>query len=137
MVRNFITVAAALTEDRLARQGRKAVGKIAIVAAAALVASVGMMGAVGCALWALWIYALPLAGPVGAPLIVAVVLLALSITVLLAARHLLRSRRRNIRLRPLLGESLSHEAATLFKDQKSALLLGALLAGVVAGSSKK
>lgn len=137
MVRNLFTVAAGLSERRLARYGREAAVKIAIVAAVTFVASISAMGAIGCSLWALWVYALPYAGPVGAPLIVAAVLLAICIAALVAGRQSLRPRMRGIRVQSLSGASLSHEASALFKDQKSALLLGALLAGVVAGSSKK
>jgi hypothetical protein len=138
MVRNLITVAAALTENRLARHGRAAAGKVAIVAGAAFIASLSAFAAIGCALWALWVYALPHAGPVGAPLIVSAVLLAVCIGALAAARQSLRPRpRRSIHAQALSGASLSHEASALFKDQKSALLLGALLAGVVAGSNRK
>jgi hypothetical protein len=137
MVRNLFTVAAALTENRLARYGRAAAGKAAIVAGAAFIASLSAMAAIGCALWALWVYALPFAGPVGAPLIVAAVLLAVCIAALTAARQALRpDMRRSIRAQALSGASLSNEAAALFKDQKSALLLSALLAGVMAGSRK-
>lgn len=137
MVRNLITVAAALTENRLARHGRAAAGKAAIVAGAALIASISAMAAIGCALWALFVYALPIAGPVGAPLIVSVALLAICFAALAAARQSLRPRQHSVRARHLTGASLSHEASALFKDQKSALLLGALLAGIVAGSGKK
>ena len=139
MVRNLITVAAALTENRLARHGREAAGKIAVVAGATFIASISAMAAIGCALWALWVYALPMAGPVGAPLIVAAFLLAICLAALAAARQSLRPRRRHMRAQSLssAGASLSHEASALFKDQKSALLLSALLAGVVAGSSRK
>ena len=138
MVRNLITVAAALTENRLARHGREAAGKAAIVAGAAFIASVSAMAAIGCALWALWVYALPMAGPVGAPLIVAAVLLAVCISAIAAARQSLRPRRRHMRAQSLssAGASLSHEASALFKDQKTALLLSAVLAGVMAGSRK-
>jgi hypothetical protein len=137
MVRNLITVAAALTENRLARHGREAAGKAVIVAGAAFIASISALAAIGCALWALWVYAFPFAGPVGAPLIVAAVLLAVCIAALAAARQALRPvMRRSIRAQALSGASLSQEAAALFKDQKSALLLSALLAGVMAGSRK-
>lgn len=137
MVRNLITVAAALTGNRLARHGREAAGRIAILAAATFVASISAMAAIGCSLWALWVYTLPLAGPVGAPLIVAAALLAICIAALAAARQSLRPRRRGMSAQTLTSASLSREASALFKDQKSALLLSALLAGVVAGSSRK
>jgi hypothetical protein len=137
MVRNLITVAAALTENRLARHGREAAGKIAIVAAAAFVASLSAMAAVGCSLWALYVYALPHAGPAGAPLIVAAVLVAVCIAALASASMSLRPRRRSIRVESVSAASLNHEVSALFKDQKSAILLSALLAGVVAGSSRK
>lgn len=137
MVRNLITMAAALTENRLARHGREAAGKIAVVAAAAFIASLSAMAAIGCALWALYVYALPHAGPAGAPLIVAAVLLAVCISALAAASLSLRPRRRAIRVDSLSAASINHEVSALFKDQKSALLLSALLAGVVAGSSRK
>jgi hypothetical protein len=137
MVWNLITVAAALTENRLARHGREAAVKVAIVAAAAFIASLSAMAAIGCALWALYVYALPHAGPVGAPLIVAAALLSVCIAALAAARQSLQPGRRRMRPQPLSAASLNHEVSALFKDQKSAILLSALLAGVVAGSSRK
>jgi hypothetical protein len=137
MLGNLITMAAALTEDRLARHGREAAGKVAVVAAAAFVASMSAMSAIGCTLWALWVYALPHVGPVGAPLIVAAALFAICIAAMAAARQSLRPRRRAMRAQSLSGASLVRETSALFKDQKMTLLLSALLAGVVAGSSKK
>jgi hypothetical protein len=137
MVRNLITVAAALTESRLARHGREAAGKVAIVAAAAFIASLSALSAIGCALWAFYVYALPHAGPVGAPLIVAGVLLAVCFAALAAASASLRPRRGAIRVESVSAASLNHEVSALFKDQKGAILLSALLAGVVAGSSRK
>lgn len=137
MIRNLIKVAAALSGNRLARHGREAAGKIAILAGAAFIASVSAMAAIGCALWALWIFALPIAGPVGAPLIVAAALFTICLASIAAAKRSLRPRRRHMRAQPLSSASLSHEASELVRDQKTALLLSALLAGVVAGSSRK
>jgi hypothetical protein len=74
---------------------------------------------------------------VGAPLIVAGTLLAICIAAIAAGRQSLRPPRHSARAHHLTGASLNHEASALFKDQKSALLLGALLAGIVAGSGKK
>jgi hypothetical protein len=137
MVRNLITVAAALTENRLARHGREAAGKVAVVASAAFIASLSALAAIGCALWALYVYVLPHAGPVGAPLIVAAALLAICIAALVAARMSLRPAKRTVRIQGVSAASLNHEVSALFKDQKSAILVSALLAGIVAGSSRK
>jgi hypothetical protein len=137
MLRNLITVAAALTEDRLARHGREAAGKAAIAGAMASIATLSAMAAIGCALWALWVYALPHAGPVGAPLVVCAALVAICIAAVAAAKHSLRPGGRAVRIQPVSAASLNHDVSALFKDQKGAILLSALLAGIVAGSSRK
>ena len=91
-----------------------------------------------CAVTALWIFVLPAVGPVGAPLIAAVVLLSLCLPLLVIARSVLR-RRPPLPPSPALPDAavpalLIAEASRLMEENKGAALLAALLAGATAGS---
>jgi O-antigen/teichoic acid export membrane protein len=106
-----------------------------VVAAAA--AAVGCaIAALGCLLAALWIYARPHVGAVGAPLVVAGVLLAIGLAVLGLMRHKLKRRPPP----PPAGDALASllaEATRLLKEHKGSVLTVALLAGFVAGRNGK
>ncbi len=137
MVRNLLTLATTLAEKRLARHGRRAIGKIAVAAVGLGFAGLCILGAFVCGLWALFVYVRPIVGPVGAPLIVAATLLLFAALSLVLLRISTRRRRFIPTDHSLANRTLSEEVHTLFKDQKTTLLLSALMAGVVAGSSRK
>jgi len=110
---------------------RRAGGAFAcMMIALALVAT-----AVGCAIAALWIYALPLLGPVGAPLAVAGALLIAALVLLLVARRIVRARPASALLP---GDAIAAaELALLMKEHKLEMLIAALTAGLVAGAGNR
>ena len=91
--------------------------------------------AVGCAVAALWIYALPLLGPVGAPLAVAGALLIAALVLLLVARRIVHAKPASA---PLPGDAIAAaELALLMKEHKLEMLIAALTAGLVAGAGNR
>ncbi len=90
--------------------------------------------AVGCAVAALWIYALPLLGPVGAPLAVAGALLVAALVLLLVARRIVHAKPASA---PLPGDAIAAELALLMKEHKLEMLIAALTAGLVAGAGNR
>jgi hypothetical protein len=107
---------------------------VAILGAVAV--GVLVAASVGCAAAALWIFTTPRLGPVGAPLVVACTLLALGIAVLtLTSRSVRRGR-----IPPPPGATpdvVLADAMRLFKNDKGAALMAALVAGLAAGSDKR
>ncbi len=75
----------ALSYGRIFERWKKKARLVSAAACLAAIALVALLAALGCAVAALWIYLIPYAGPVGSPLIVAGILLALCVILLLAA----------------------------------------------------
>ena len=97
-----------------------------------LLAAIAAIAALGCAIAGIWLALLPAIGPVWTPLLIGAVLAGIAaILVLLVAR---RSPRRT----GLGGSGDGVDPAALlsaiFRDHKTSLLLGAALAGLLAGS---
>jgi hypothetical protein len=113
-----------------------AAGRFAKATLCAVIAAILVTASIACAVTALWIWEVPRLGPAAAPLVVAGVLLALCLAVLALMQHILRSR-------PVpsasdaSAEMLLAEAVRLFKDHKGAILMAALVAGLVAGRDEK
>ena len=80
----------ALSYGRIFERWKKKARLVSAAACLAVVALVAGLAAVGCAVAALWIYLIPYAGPVGSPLIVAGILLALCVILLIAAYFIAR-----------------------------------------------
>jgi hypothetical protein len=122
----------------LAKAGatRPAARCVACAAIGSVAAGGCAIAALACALTALWIYALPYAGTVGAPLVVAGVLVVLCLCTLLLVRHWLAPRRAPppAAAAPAL---LLADATRLMRDHKAPVLLTALLAGLIAGRGEK
>jgi hypothetical protein len=103
----------------------------------------------GCAAAALWSYALPTQGPVGAALVVALVLavlaagFALTSWIAVSRRHVAEPPPDLAEQAMKLGQCLSgalpkgDEIERLVKDHAGTLVLAALVAGVVAGASRR
>ncbi len=105
-----------------------------------IVAAILLLGAVGCAMAGLWIYVGHHLGPVAAPLITAAALVILAGLTLLLCR--LPRRRPNPRAAtadPAAGLStlVNSVLPGLFRDHKTAILLGAALLGLLSGRSRK
>jgi hypothetical protein len=114
---------------------RASTGRIALAVFCASLAAICAIASGACAIYALWIFALPRLGPVGAPLGAAAALLGSSIALLVVMQALVRLRRRGNPpdIARLFGIA---EATRLFKENKGAMLVAALVAGLIAGSDR-
>jgi hypothetical protein len=101
-------------------------------------AAVFAAASAGCAVAALWILMLPVAGPIGAPLISAAALLLLCLGLLATIWRLVRRRPAPLPALTSPGAAvpalLIAEASRLIEENKGAALLAALLAGAAAGN---
>jgi hypothetical protein len=130
------TLLAAFARFAAAERLKDAAGRFALAAVCGAVAAVFVFAAIGCAAAALWLYLLPCVGPVYAPLIVAGALLAIALACVLGAVYILRRKRR----RPVSGADLAAllaAAEPVLKEHKTTILVAALVAGLVVGSSKR
>ena len=123
------------------REAKDAVVRGVLCLVAGLVAAILALGAIGCAIAALWIYVGRHLGPVGAPLICAAALIILAGLVLLLCRlprARARPRPRAVAADPMAGLShLTESLPGLFRDHKTAILLGAALLGILSGRGRK
>ncbi|MEJ0048037.1 MAG: hypothetical protein WDN04_19390 [Rhodospirillales bacterium] len=136
---DLIRLALAIAEGRVAQSVRRTAGRAAYLAATAALVAGCALGVVGCLLTALWIYVLPHVGAVGAPLVVAAVLLVIGLGVLALMHRAARPRRAPVAADPgraaLLAElSNLGEISELVRAQKGPALIAALVAGLMAGS---
>ena len=109
-------------------------GRMTAAALCAALAAVSGIAASGCTAVALWLFAIPHVGPVAAPLIAAGGLLVLCVALVIVARGILHHRRRASNPTAASGLRLE-EALRLFSENKGAVLLAVLVAGLVAGKS--
>jgi hypothetical protein len=135
-VSDLTRLALALAGQAAVRHNRQAAGRMAIMAAATLAAVGCGIAALGCGLAALWIYLVPRVGAVGAPLVVAGVLLAIGLAVLAGTRYAVKPRRSPPR-REVLPTVLLAEATRQVRHHKGSMLLAAVIAGLVAGVNEK
>jgi hypothetical protein len=124
-IRSGAPVSIASSADRMAK-----------VALSAIVAVVLVTASVTCALAALWIWEIPRLGPAGAPLVVAVILLAGGLVAIAVMRHAPRAGRTSSGSCPV-PELLLADAMHLFKDHKTSALMAALIVGLMAGRNEK
>ena len=110
--------------------------RLTITALAAALAAVLVAASLGCAVAALWIFAAPRIGPAGAALCAAAVLLALGLAVLGLGLLVAKGNRRARPAAPSPDVMLA-EAMKLFVNHKNAVLVAALIAGLLAGSDSR
>jgi len=117
-----LTLTQAFGRGRIFVRWRKKARLVTAAACLAVIALAAGLAAIGCAVAALWIYLIPYAGPVGSPLIVAGILLALCVVLSIAAYFTAR-----------------HKPQVQGADFASAIqpLLEAVLAGFTLGSRAK
>jgi hypothetical protein len=141
---------AAAVLSRLAASGPagRAVARISAAVVLGLLAAVVVVAAIGCATAALWIHLLPQAGPAGAPLVTAGVLLLLAAILAGAAYLIVRAKRRRnsaagkaagaaeLGLAFELAERARRAGLGLVREHKTTLLLAALIGGLVLGSGR-
>jgi hypothetical protein len=110
--------------------------RLVVVSLGAIAVGVLMIASVGCAAASLWIFCIPRLGLVGAPLVVACILLAMSLAVLPMLTRLSAWRSRVRPPSSASPASVLAEAMRLLEDDKAAALIAALIAGLAAGSSQ-
>lgn len=126
----------ALIESGRAGNARAATIQIAALALCVGLATILILAALGCAAAALWNFTLPSLGAVGAPLVVAASLSAMTLILATAAWLMMRYNRR----RPgaaTAPQLLLSEAARLFNEHKGAVLLAAVVAGMAAANGRR
>jgi hypothetical protein len=133
-MRELLNLAATLIEATNPPQ-RPGASRAVLVVVATIVAALGALGTTVCLLAALWLYEEPILGEIGAPLVVAAVLAALTLiaAAILHARH--------SKPAPPPGPSglgaLSGIVQGLMKSNKLVVLAGALLVGLAAGEGER
>lgn len=133
----LIKLAFALIDGGVMRPRRQSTAKMACVAIIVVSAAVSAIAAAGCALAALWIFVLPHVGPIGAPVVVAGVLLAFCLAMLALIFYGPKRRRASPALVDAAPTLLLAEATRLLKEHKGTVLIAALLAGLLAGKNEK
>lgn len=127
----------ALIETGRAGSARAATVRMAAAAFCASLAVVLALAAFGCAATALWVATLPALGPVGAPLVVAIGLSAVTLILAVIGWQIVRHSRQRLDV-AVAPEFLLTEATRIFSEHKGAVLLAALVAGMaVASGSRK
>ena len=117
------------------RKGRQTIAQVALLAAATLAGASFGFAAIACALVALWLGILPQVGPVGAPLVVAGVLLFMCVVLFAVVRYELKPRPQPAA--PSVPAVLIADATRLINENKGSVLLAALLAGLAVGGRNK
>ncbi len=134
MERLFKLAEAVLALRRLAGRLGAAAGRVGAALACVLVAAAFAAAALGCGFAALWLYALPLVGPVGAPLVVAGALLVVALALLLLARRMVQL---PVAAPAPSSKAVSAEIDKLMAEHKTEMLLAALVAGMCVGAGNK
>ena len=106
--------------------------RAALATLPAIAALFAALAALGCGIGALWIVAIPYVGQAGAALCATAVLLLAAIVLALTARALSRPPAAPPPA-AVSVEALTAEALRLFHDNKAAVLVAALVAGLCAG----
>jgi hypothetical protein len=125
------------------RRGGEPSGATRVTAGAACTgfAIVTLMAGIGCATAALWIYLIPRVGEAGAALSVAAVFLVSSGILLLVARNMFTPDAEDaapgVAGLADMGEELFEELRAGFGNNKSAVVMAALVAGLLAGRASK
>lgn len=132
---DLIELALLIAERAGGRTGRQATANVAGIAVTTVAAACCGFAAIACALAALWLFLLPQLGPTGAPLVIAGVLVVMCGALLAVLRH---------EMKPgppppagIAPSVLLAEATRLLNENKAAVLMAALLAGLVAGRRDK
>jgi hypothetical protein len=120
----------------LGQIGLAAATRISIMVLCSAFAAVAATGAVGCLVAALWVAALPHLGPAGAALAAAGALGLISLIPIALVFTIGHRGRRQARVSPDTQTALI-EVSRLLKESKGAMLLGALIAGLAAGSAHR
>ena len=110
--------------------------RAAIRTTAGIFTSVFAMAAVGCAAAALWIFEIPQLGHAGAAAAVSGLFVLLGVLVIAIAAWLLSGTKPS-RLLPSSQTLPLVEASQLFRDNKSAVIVGAIVAGMIVAEGRR
>ena len=110
--------------------------RVAIKTTAGILTSVFLLAAVGCAAAALWISAIPQLGHAGAAAAVSGLFVLLSVLVIAIAAWLLRGTKPSRVLPPSQTLPLV-EASQLFRYNKGAVIVGAIVAGMLVAEGRR
>ena len=132
MMRSVAHLLVSSSAAALAAPARRA----AIMTSAGILTSVFVMAAVGCAAAALWIFAVPTLGQAGAAVAASGLFILLGVLVIAIAAWLLRGPKPSRAIYPSQTLPLV-EAGQLFKDHKSAAIVGAIVAGMLLAESRR
>ena len=133
----LIKVALMILTDRPSHQGLGT--RITTGALCTGFALITLAAGIACALAGLWIYLIPVVGPVGAALWIAAILLFVSAMMMLVARSMFSAGAVDPEAESpaTLGEELLDGLREGFGENKTSVLLAALVAGLVAGAMNK
>ena len=128
----MLEFALSLLRLSVAEHMRTAARRMGVALLYATIASVAAASALGCIITAIWLALLPAIGPIWTPLAIGGTLALVSAGFILALCK--RSERHS---ESAGGASSSPDLSALLRDHKTALLLGAAVAGIVAGSDRR
>ena len=131
-MKDFMRLFLASAQDVAVKQGQSTVERIEQFVLFSIAAGICAVAAVSLVVAAAWIYAIPLVGPAGAPLLVACLLAVLCGVLLMARRPATKALVVTPPGKPTqtAPEVLLAEAVHLLKEHKGLTLLTALLAGL-------
>ena len=142
---NLVGTTAQLAAAALSAYGRpstdtKATSTGTVIAAVCSILAIWLgLAGFACAAAAVWIFAQPSVGSLGAALITAAVLLIACLALAVTAWAALRSKPKAVvaQAPPLSPDQLLAQGLRLFKEHKGAVLLAALLAGMVSETQSR
>jgi hypothetical protein len=102
--------------------------RIGLILFYAILAAIAAIAALGCAIAAIWLALLPVIGPIWTPLAIGAVLAVVAAVLVLLISRRPRGGRRSA------GEDPAALLSAILRDHKASLILGAALAGMLAGS---
>ncbi len=129
----------ARTAGAVAERAGKIVRRAIAVIVCTILAGIFAGAAFGCAMAALWIVLLPQIGPVLAPLAVCGLLLVLALALLLTSQVVARRKVSGTAAAGAAGDplaALATDALRLVREHKGAMLLSAVLAGLIIGRKR-
>ena len=122
--------------DKLINKIRGIAGRAVAASLCAALAAIFAAAAIACSIAGVWIFALPYVGPAGAPLVVTGLLLVICLVLSAASWRVWSPKQEPPR--PAMVPQLSiADAAVLFKNHKGAMLVAALLAGLIVGNDNR
>jgi hypothetical protein len=111
--------------------------RAAVAGLCLILAGLALFAAVVCAGVGVWLFAASQIGQVGASAVVAGTLLVVALALMVTARHMVRRKPAPPPAEAATESLLLQEAARLLKTHREAMLLAALLAGVVAETAQR